>query len=78
MIDKQRVKMLENVLSSIAGHPIDFVLSAQTWRLIFQDVQKLCHRAATEPDFDFTTYEPDENWVPVGPVRMSRREARQS
>lgn len=78
MTPEKRIAILERVLASVAQHPIDFVLSAQTWRMIFQDIQQLCHKAATQPEFDLDDYEPDEDWPPVGPVRMSRRQATQS
>ena len=73
-----RIDELQRVMANVAQHPIDFVLSAQTWRMIFQDIQQLCHKASTQPNFSLREYEPDEDWPPVGPVRMSRRQAQQS
>lgn len=61
----KRIKMLERVLMSVATHPIDHRLSAETCRMILEDLQQVCHAAATDPDFDLEAYEPVEDWKPV-------------
>lgn len=71
MTPEKRIAMLENVLMVVAGHPIDQRLSAQSWRLIFQDMQQLCHTAVVQSDFDLEAYEPDEDWKGIAPVRLA-------
>jgi hypothetical protein len=74
MTDAKRIEMLERVLNLIVNHPIDHVLSSETWRLILEDMQQLCHTAMTDKNFDIESYEPDEDWKPIAPVRLTARE----
>lgn len=48
----------------IAQMPFEKHFSAETWRLMMEDIQQLCV-AALRPEFDMDAYTPREEWPSV-------------